>query len=507
VSASNRGMSRLLGWLGLLAGVAGGCNLISGVGDYGITGASSSGSSGGAGGSGGSGGSGGETDGGVDGGSTPGATVWAHRYGAAGLDTRGSWITVGADNALRVSGLTTGGADFGGGLTAATAGAFVATVGLDGVTTDVKSFTTGTNVNGIPLAGPSVLATDQGLVVAGLLTGSIDFGDGPKSGDGSVFVVAFEPTGMPLWSRVFGTGMAFGPPHVADDGAGGVYLSFEGKGAGSVTLKTTHAGDDAHAQAFVARIDGAGTVVWDSVIGNTSGYVYAGAMAADATGVYVGGKIDSGSVSLGCPTPLTSGTNYSMYVVKYTAAGACAWNRAAGADTPLAALVADGKGAVYAVGNSRNSFMIDGVTVGNGGAYDAYVVKLDAQSGQAAWGRAFGGAGDQLGDCVAHRGTRVLVGGHFRGDLPVAGDVLVSAHDNDLFFALLDDATGTPVFGRSFSNTTAGSAYSYKLHCAIAPGGDALLAGALGGTIDFDAPHAITSLGPSDAFAARIAGK
>jgi hypothetical protein len=161
------------------------------------------------------------------------------------------------------------------------------------------------------------------------------------------------------------------------------------------------------------------------------------------------------------------------------------------------------------VGNSHDSFMIDDVTVGNGGAYDAYVVKLDAQSGQAAWGRAFGGVGDQLGDCVAHRGTRVLVGGHFRGDLPVGGDVLVSANANDLFFALLDDATGTPVFGRSFTNTATESEYSFKLRCAIAPGGDVLLAGTFDGTIGFDAPHALTStnVGPSDAFAARISGK
>jgi hypothetical protein len=324
-----------------------------------------------------------------------------------------------------------------------------------------------------------------------------------------VFVAVLDASGTVSWSNAYGTAMTFDQPLVAAGPNGGVYLFVEGEGqsaSGAITFDKTYMADTSSFQSYLAQIDATGTPVWSHVFDNTFGSVYAGGLASDDTGVYVGGKIDTGAVDFGCTSgPLDAGSPYSFYVAKLDTTGKCLWNRAPGGNTPLKGLAVDAQHAVYVTGVATDAFSLDAVTVGHtgpsgvSGTYDAYVLKLHAD-GSAAWGANYGDAGQQYADCIAVSAGGVVVAGRFAGTLAFGKTKLLSSDPFDVFAASFDPATGAPTKAGSFVTTTQDP--SAVVSCAVDAAGSAFLAGTFQGAIGFHGP--LDALGDADGFVARL---
>jgi hypothetical protein len=224
-------------------------------------------------------------------------------------------------------------------------------------------------------------------------------------------VAKFDAAGDMLWKRQLGTGASDGARSVATDAAGDIYIA--GWTRGSLGgINRGYSGD-----AWVAKYDAAGDVLWKRQLGTDADDLARG-VATDAVGnVYLTG--DTGG-SLG-------GGDYSdAWVAKYDAVGNALWKRQLGTETwdYASGVATDAAGNVYLTGYTGGS-----LGRANRGEGDAWVAKYDT-AGDVLWKRQLGTeAGDSAFDVATDAAGNVYLSGVTRGSLGGAnrgsGDALV----------------------------------------------------------------------------------
>ncbi len=190
---------------------------------------------------------------------------------------------------------------------------------------------------------------------------------GPNAGGYDVLVSKYNAAGSLLWNHQLGSAgdeQSFG---VSSDHLGNVFVT----GYTSGNLAGANAGSD---DAFAARYDSAGNLIWSRQWG-TSGAERSNGAAADGLGnVYIGGVVAAG------------GGIGDAFVLKYDSVGSLLWSRQFGTNNSdgVNGLATDGLGNVYFAGYSAGS--LSGTNIGVG---DAIVGKFDP-SGNLLWTRQFG---------------------------------------------------------------------------------------------------------------------
>jgi uncharacterized repeat protein (TIGR03803 family) len=190
---------------------------------------------------------------------------------------------------------------------------------------------------------------------------------------GSAVVEKFDPTGNVLWSQQLGPTMTASDCYAT---ATGVYVA--GGAAGS---------------AFLQSYDAAGNLLWTREFGgDTNNNATAFGVAANATGVYVGGTIFNRPSSTA-----------SAFLDAYDPNGNLLWTSTpSGAN--VSAVAADA-GRVYAFGD-------------NGGGPNVYLTAYDTTSGNEAWGTQIGTRADDIASTVSVYGSAIYVGGGTTGSFP-----------------------------------------------------------------------------------------
>jgi hypothetical protein len=176
-----------------------------------------------------------------------------------------------------------------------------------------------------------------GVFSAGSTRGSLG---GASAGLDDLWLARHDAAGNLLWLVQLGTAAQDIALAAAGDDAGGVYVAGETRGA----LAGANAGES---DAFVARFDGAGGLVWMRQLG-TSARDSALALAARAGGgLFVGG---TSAGSLGA----ASAGNSDAWLARLDGNGNQLWLRQFGtpADDGLHALAADRRGGAYAGGDT-----------------------------------------------------------------------------------------------------------------------------------------------------------
>lgn len=303
-----------------------------------------------------------------------------------------------------------------------------------GSTTVAEDYATGVAADG---SGAYVVGYTKGTLAGGSLTGGTD-----------AFIRKYDPDGNVVWTRQFGT--------LSDDFLYGVYAHTSGVYVvGNINCcGATFPGfpATAGADAFIRKYSGDGTELWTRLYG-TSNADYAYSVAADATGVYVGGTT-SGALGI------ASGGN-DGYIRKFDHEGALIWTRQFGAGLPNGNAANDelyaialGPDGVYASGaTAQGSF--PGYTF-SGGLWDAYVTKYNTD-GVHQWVRQFGSSGDDHAYGLAVGAGHVLVTGGASGALPT----LAHVGGEDAFLRLYDldgEALATRQFGNGLNDSANGVA-------------------------------------------------
>jgi hypothetical protein len=210
-----------------------------------------------------------------------------------------------------------------------------------------RQFGTGTEEE-----GRGVSADHLGNVyISGHTLGSLG---GANAGKYDAFLRKYDADGNLIWTRQLGTSVTEQCFGASADGLGNVYISG--------VMENIHGVDDA----FVAKYDSAGNLLWNRQFGASGGAVNDGVSADGLGGVYISGwTFDTvGDANLGFRT---------AFVSKYDASGTRLWTNELGTNNwdESSGVSADGYGNIYISGYTRGN--LGGISNGRN---DAFVAKF-----------------------------------------------------------------------------------------------------------------------------------
>jgi hypothetical protein len=226
------------------------------------------------------------------------------------------------------------------------------------------------------------MATDSSgnSVITGTYQGTVNFGGSsfPNAGLNDGFLARFNSAGTHLWSKGFGDSADQQANAVAVDNVGNTYAAgqFAGTmnlGSTPATLLTSQGGYDA----YVAKLDSAGTLVWSKGLGG-AGNQTSLAVAVDWSGTVAISSSLMGTTDYG-GGPITAYSAASDIVLaKYTSAGAFVWAQRFGdVGTDQARRVwFDPSGNLFATGITTTSINFGGGALPWAGGEDIFLVKL-----------------------------------------------------------------------------------------------------------------------------------
>ena len=198
-----------------------------------------------------------------------------------------------------------------------------------------------------------------------------------------------------------GTDEAFG---LALDAMGNVYVGGYSTATWGAPLQPFAGSVDA----FVAKLDPAGNLIWNTFLGG-SGVDEIYGLAADPTGnIFVTGY---STATWGSPV-LAFGGGTATLVAKLDSTGTVIWNTFLGGGFTLGrGICADVIGNVYVTGNSGGNWGSP-IRAFTGGPFDAFAAKLDL-NGNLIWNTFLGGSGADYGNSVAADiSGNIIVGGN-----------------------------------------------------------------------------------------------
>lgn len=268
------------------------------------------------------------------------------------------------------------------------------------------------------------------VIVVGSTSGDLA---GTNAGNADVFVRKFDPRGLEVWTRQFGSDQYDTANGVDVDPAGNVYVVGDTRGA----LAMPNLGSSTN-DAWIRKYDADGDEQWTRQYG-TNNADSARHVAVDASGnAYIVGETQGHLEG-------TNAGNYDLYVRKYDTSGTAAGTDQAGTAS------ADYAYCVSLDANGNNLY-VSGYTQGalqgnNLGLADAYIRKYSSALTHS-WTRQFGSDRADYGSSVtvAPDGTVYFVGS-------TDGDVDgTNAGGRDLFLRQYG-STGTNPWGRQFGST------------------------------------------------------
>lgn len=297
------------------------------------------------------------------------------------------------------------------------------------------------------------------LYVTGHFSNRMSLGGGTFSNEGSAttFVAKVNSSGNAIWvNRLGGTGAA----SLALDASGNVYLtgSFQGTSWFGSTNLTSAGGNDV----FVAKLDGLGNVTWAKRFGGAGEDIAVG-LALDGSGnVHATGSF-YGTAGFG-GVNLASAGGADAYLAKLDGFGDVIWSRRFGGtgEDIAASLMLDGSGNAHVTGSFFGTAGFGGINLTSAGGQDVYVVKLDG-SGNVTWAKRFGGtAYDKAAGLELDGSGHVYVAGHIQGTAGFGGVNLTSAGSTDAYVAKLD-GSGNVTWAKRFGGTNVDEAVGLAL--------------------------------------------
>ncbi len=225
---------------------------------------------------------------------------------------------------------------------------------------------------------------------------------------GAVSIKAASTQSLAWNSFAGGAGTEY-PQAAAVDSAGNVYVVGHGSATWGAPVRAFSTGDDA----FVAKFDSSGNLLWNTFLGGAGTWDHANGITVDASGnVYVTGESNA---NWGSPVRAYTGGNDAFVAKLNGTTGALTWNTflGSGSNEWSYGIAVDGSGNVYVDGASLGSWgsPVRAFTVSAGNA-DAFVAKLNS-SGVLTWNTFLGGTGSDGAQGLALDGSgNVYVAGY-----------------------------------------------------------------------------------------------
>ena len=266
--------------------------------------------------------------------------------------------------------------------------------------------------------------------------------------------------------------------------------------------------------AFVTRFNAAGSALeYSSYLGG-SGTDNGRGIAVDATGAYVAGDTASTNFPTANALQAANGGATDAFVSKLNAAGsALTYSTYLGGtvgDNADAIAVRDGSAYVTGDTDSTNFPTANAVQGTSGGSTDAFITKLNAAGSALAYSTYLGGKGSDGGNGIAvdSTGRASIAGSTSSGDLPVKDPISIKEGNADMLAAQLDAAGSALTYSTPFggSASESGTAIAADASNAVYITGSSLFfADGDVATVSPTAPYQANNRGNNDALIAKIA--
>ncbi len=357
------------------------------------------------------------------------------------------------------------------------------------------------------------VATDLAgdVYVAGVFSGTIDFGGGPLtatvdvpapppgySAGSDAFLVKLDRNGNHVWSkRLGGQGLqqayALGVDLAGSVTVGGAFAGVADFGGGPRACVGECSVLDGSTNGFVATYDASGHHVSDTELSSDpAGSNAVGALAVDLVGtVTVAGKF-VGTLDVGAQALEGSASAPSVFVAQLARSGGARWIHGYGAsfaDSPSGVAVdLEGGAVVYGTFSDTIDFGGGPLTAAAtpfGAGPSLFLAHLDDE-GEHVWSKAFGTTGIVTSGNVAVdlEGDVAITGGYAGsidfGGGPVAGGLFFPAA-----FVAAFDRTGAAKWSHTASSDGDAFSISTGVGAAFDLGGNLSVAGGVSGTLDF----------------------
>gem|GEM_PF-3488889 len=292
---------------------------------------------------------------------------------------------------------------------------------------------------------------DGGLVIFGSFTGTITTGGQTLTSAGSsdIFAVNLDASGQVIWVRQYGGASEESVEACVQDPAGGWVIS--GTFTGTLPLGATTLTSAGDRDAFLARLDEGGNILWAQRAGGPS-TDYGKKVAVDGAGncFLAGVFITSATFSGGSTTLSASGSAFDLMIAKYSSDGVFQWAKSAGGShyDDIYCAAADANGNLYLGGiyEQQATYGPYTLTVGNPitGSTDAYLVKF-GPTGDVAWAKSFGeppgGYSNDTIDFVSIGADEsCFFGGGYNGPMTVEGQQLPAQSSGTAFVGKISPA-------------------------------------------------------------------
>jgi hypothetical protein len=280
------------------------------------------------------------------------------------------------------------------------------------------------------------------VLVTGDYRGTLDFGGGPlvSAGDTDIFVVKFDRDGNHLWSKRFGDQYLQVGQSVAADGSRNVVVA--GDLTGTVDFGGGPVVCVAPRSSFVAKFDQNGNHLWSKRFGETC-YQWLQDIDVSWLGDVVVTGTFCGTVDYGGGM-LESDGNYDIFAAKFDPDGNHVWSRQfgdTGDDQGGRDIAFVGSGDVTMGGEFYGAVDFGGGPLVSAGDTDIFLAKLDPD-GNHLWSRRFGDESLQWLLKFAIDWEHITATGVFAGSVDFGGGPLVSAGDRDMYvvkFEMVDE--------------------------------------------------------------------
>jgi hypothetical protein len=365
------------------------------------------------------------------------------------------------------------------------------------------------------------------LVAVGTFTGTVDFDPGAgvsnltASGSQDVFLLKLTPAGGLVFvtRAVSGGGQNEIPKGMVLDSQGNIVLAgnFDGTvdcdpGAGTTILNSTGSND-----AFVAKYDANGNLLWAHGFGNTASDGVLDLTVDSAGNLTAAGRFGA-TVDFdpgGGTFPLTSAGTFDGFILRLSPAGNFVWAKAltttvTNDNCAPNAIVTDTAGNLVVGGTFFGTVDLDpsagqAITPTHG-LSDMFVLKLDS-AGNYMWSFHFGGNfQDGLQTAAVDSQSNIYVAGTYEGTVdldPGPGQFSATAVNYKDFAVCQFSPSGNFNWAAIISGTN----NDFVNHIRISPQGDLFVTGAYYLTTDFD-PGAgvfnLTSTSGADAFVFKL---
>ncbi len=357
--------------------------------------------------------------------------------------------------------------------------------------------------------GSSVCADAAGnsFVTGSYNSSTISFGTHALTNSSSAngldyYLTKYDPSGTVVWAQT-ATGISNDAGNnVTVDGNGNVYV-VGSSNSHSLTFGTTALTGYGYDDVFLVKYDASGNVLWAKNAGGSGNDIGSGVSVDGSGNVYITGYYASPTISFSGTSLTNLGSNYNIFVAKYSPSGALLWAKSGGGSSSDQGngIAVDAKGNAYVTGFFTSSTCtFNSTSLTNSGGLDMFIVKYDA-SGNVKWANNPTGVSNESGNgiCLDPLGSPHVVGSYNSSVMHFGGSVTTHLVSYDDAFIVKYDTLGVA----QWAQTAGGTQNDIGQSIGVDADGSSYITGYYGSSTMNFGSSSITNLGTNNIFVAK----